>query len=232
MADLALKIKNSDAVTQHFTAAKEGLAKLLRHPAALTIGQVRGVIGAYTAAIEPNFVTWMTVAHKTALSAEAKVLIAQNRDEWIEQDYTKLLREFALYCGVKPTPDDYGRIAVPVVSMWTLFAQKNNVASLAAVAALEDMSPVFMPYLAAVAKMLDCSDFHYTQIHTKVDGNHAQTVMNGLVQEMAYGTDSLTSLIQSVNKVSGFLEIVLTTNPLLPTNPVFDGMSIGCVPAT
>ena len=187
----------------------------------LSESQMRDLLGAYRAAIEPNFIPWMQRAYVMAKSEIAKQVLLKNIEDELLQDHPQMLRDFTTSLGVRLEPQHYAHVSQPVFNIWSLLRNDNNLTNVTLAATLEHTSLTFIPYLADLGKLLDKrmgggANFTYTDVHGQEDVAHAQALYQGLLEEMHHAISPWRTVATAVDKTTTFLENIFTPLPHRP----------------
>lgn len=197
---------NREILSQKIESAKERIANALIPVERLKDKEAREILGRYRVAIEPNFIAWMTQAYQNCRSERARKVLWQNIYDEITQDHPKMLRNFITECKVEITPSIYERVANSVLDIWNVFSNKNSLQNITIAAILENTSPIFIPYLAAIGRKLECKDFTYTDTHGLADIEHARELYEGTLEEMKHANNAWSTISNTTDKTISFLE--------------------------
>jgi hypothetical protein len=150
----------------------------------LCAAERRGIIGRYCAVLEGNFIYWMTGAHLSATTEEARSVIRNNLVEEVRDCHPGMLRKFA--AASHSIPDAADAIAVrPELTKVRLFVGSlSPIPIIAMMAFFEDFIRRFMPYLADLARLQGSDEFEYTTVHSICDLVHTQELYVALEAEM------------------------------------------------
>lgn len=218
-----VRAEHKRLVSSQLQLAKDRISKVIWIPERLNTEQAKLILGTYGAAIRPNFIQWMTLAHTTVLSSRARKLLRQNLDDEIREDHPEMLDDFLSQCGVVPRYDYYRKASEPVLEMWGLFYKCNGLTNIAVAATLESTSQIFIPYLERIGQRLGAEDLTYTQKHGQADIKHATELQEGLVDEMgeAFALSreiGLTTTV-AIDKTVQFLTTILIPKPVIQDSP-------------
>jgi len=147
----------------------------------------RKTIKRYTAAIEGNFLAWMGGASISARSVVSKFAADENLWVEIRDDHPSMLRNFAKCAKAEPDAEDFQYVHDEVMKIRNLVGELSGVKNITLMAALENTSASFIPYLAELAKKLGCTDLTYTDVHGEADIEHANQFLEALSDEQKLG---------------------------------------------
>ncbi len=152
----------------------------------LTEKDVREMIARYTAAIEGNFIPWLSATLISVKSREAKEATKINLEAELKEKHPLILREFARSADAEPSGRHYQAVARSVKDIWDIVGQLSGIHNVALMAVAENTSPAFIPYLEKLAKKRNSLNLEYTQIHGVADIQHAEDFTKALSAEMKY----------------------------------------------
>ncbi len=147
---------------------------------------MRDVIGRYTAAIEGNFVPWMAAAAVSACSIEGRYTAQENLYVEMRDDHQGMLRRFAQGAGAEPTAAHHTTVEDAVGNIRGWVKIMSGPENLMLMAALENLSGTFIPYLADMAKRLGSKDTLYTDVHGEADSAHAERFVWAVEHELKH----------------------------------------------
>lgn len=149
--------------------------------------EMKVILARYSAAIQPNFVQWLASSISAAKSDKAREILRKNLCDEVEQDHPGMLKRFCDSAGVRISPTD---VEMSVQDLYHLSGDvfdrgyATSVRKLAALAVMENASPIFIPRLEFYAKTLGSKDFEYTQVHGIADIEHAHELVEALNYEI------------------------------------------------
>jgi hypothetical protein len=213
---MAFEVPHQQLVKQQLALAGTRLSGSLRRQDSLSPDQMRGVLGTFRVSIEHNIIQWKAVAYRSALRPESQEALRQSMVAEEIQNRPLLLRQFTKSCGVHMSIADYETSAEEVSMIWGLFRSRDSVSSVACITALQDLSAVVAPHLAAIGKKLGATDFTYTDTLFNDDPKHAAALAEGLIEEMLrrHQTDAVAELTSGIGRAETFLATILTPNPI------------------
>lgn len=136
--------------------------------------KLREVAQRYCAAIEPNFVYWLSATNLSVNSIEAKYACSENLLIEIKDDHRKMLREFMRQIHCTPSNEHYTCISKEVEGINLTISKLNSSTNLALMAYLENTSEIFIPVIEQIAIKLGAKDLMYTKVHGIADIRHSQ----------------------------------------------------------
>ncbi len=167
-------------------------------------------ITAYAAAVEPNFIPWMTTAYIRAKSKEAKKATLSNLEDELREDHQSMLRVFAVCAGSTPRYSHYAYAAKVVAETRRVMSKANSLQALSFVATLEEMSGVFIPVLERVAIQLGSFNIEYTQKHGIADVKHSSELTNAICAEAKRYSVPREHIVSGIQQAGKFLEGALS----------------------
>ena len=174
---LRMKLAKATTDAKSFLRPSEGISD----------DEARKIIKRYAAAIEGNFLAWMGGASISARSVVSKFAADENLWVEIRDDHPSMLRNFAKCAKAEPDAQDFQYVHNEVKAIRNLVGELSGVKNIALMAALENTSASFIPYLAELAKRLGCTDLTYTDVHGEADIEHANQFLEALSDEQELG---------------------------------------------
>jgi hypothetical protein len=163
------------------------------NPAQLSPDERRGIIARYTAVLEGNFIYWMTGAHLSVRSEEAKAAIVDNLLEEVRDSHPAMMRRFAMGARAVPTDSDARAVYDNLTNMRMFIGRLSAVRILVTMAFFEGLIQRFMPYLAELAQRQGSEEMEYTDVHGVCDIAHTEGLFRALQAEMAIAREPVTS---------------------------------------
>lgn len=197
------------AIQEDLDYAIEDLLISLPDPKQLSASRRREIIARYTAALEGNFIYWMTGAYLSVGSEAARLTILDNLREEVRDSHPWMLRKFALAAGAIPTDSDATAIHRDVTNVRLFVGRLSGVRIVIMMAFFEGFIQRFMSYLAELAVGQGSAELEYTDVHGVCDIAHTQGLFDALAAEMELappkpaadlleGVELLRTLIQSI----------------------------------
>ncbi|MFT4311458.1 MAG: iron-containing redox enzyme family protein [Candidatus Woesearchaeota archaeon] len=199
-------------LNQELDKSKQRVSELVKTHENVSDKQAKKILGNYGVAIGNNFVPWMVHAYANANSKVSKAYLLENLDEEIHGNHPRMLRDFLADAGVVIGMDNYFDVSKPVADMNKLVYGCSFSSNIVATT-LENVSPVFIPYIANLAKQLGSKNFTYTDVHGEADIVHAEQAFKGSIQEMMYKKclcPADKKVASTIDKTTGFLEQILS----------------------
>jgi Iron-containing redox enzyme len=165
----------------------------LPDPDRLSPDDHRGLIARYTTVLEGNFIYWMTAAHISVASAEARSIIRDNLHEEVRDNHPGMLRKFALAAHAAPTAADAAAVQRNLQNVRLWVAELSAPKIILMMAFFEAFITRFMPYLAGLATRRGSAELEYTAVHGTLDAAHTQGLLRALDAEMAFGLEPVPS---------------------------------------
>lgn len=165
----------------------EEVKNLLPKASELTNEQARKIIQRYTAAIEGNFLSWMSGATISVSSIISKFAVDENLWVEIKDNHPGILRLFAQQVNAEPNSEDYRYVQKELNAVREIVAELSGIKTIALMAVLENTSATFIPFLAELGKRLGAKDFTYTDVHGEADIEHANQFLEALTDEKSLG---------------------------------------------
>jgi len=159
----------------------------LPNPEKITNGERRNIIARYAAALEPNFIAWMTAAHIASNSAVAQEITEANLREELQNNHPGMLRRFAKAADALPTSEDFVAIEKAVQEIRENISRLNGVDLLMMMGFFESFIAEFMPFLSKLAALRGSKEFEYTDVHGAIDGAHADSLVRAVQAELTLG---------------------------------------------
>ena len=176
---------NKDIKDKIDLASKE-IKGIFISPEKLSIEEAKNIIKRYVAAIEGNFLPWMSGASISARSIFGKFISDENLYVEIKEDHPGMLRKFSKSCNAEPNKEDFEYVEKEVNELRKIVGELSGIKSLAIMATLENTSLVFVPYLKEISKKLHCKDSYYLDKHGEADIKHANQFLEALTEEEKY----------------------------------------------
>lgn len=169
----------NDEIRRLLECSQEEVRVSLPEIANISDVDARRILEKYAGVIVPNFVFWMTGAMLFARSSVARTILQTNLEAEIGENHPELLRSFVLSAGLDSSSlsiHNQERIA-------QMCAAKDGLSLVAAIAAMENTSIVFIPFLEQLSQKCGGTDLRYTQVHGVADINHATECLRALYEE-------------------------------------------------
>ena len=176
------------------------------------------VLLAYAHFVAPNFVPWMVRTWINCRSEVAKEACRDNLVCEINEDHPAMLHRFVApiqerYLGICQIIDDCLFDPLAVRSMEDLMTTGKGIDGLVVMAALENTSLVFIPWIEKAAKRLGVTDLTYTQKHGVADEKHATQFLEAVEAELPFEEDFHPST--AISDVRNLLESIFLVNEYL-----------------
>jgi hypothetical protein len=194
----------------------------LPKPETLTSDERRGIIARYTAVLEGNFIYWMTAAHLSVASDEARAIIRENLHEEVSDNHPGMLRKFAIAAEAVPTDWDSLAVSRDLENVRSFVGRLCGVRTVLMMAFFEGFITRFMPYLAELADRRGSSEREYTDVHGVVDVVHTEDLFRALAAEMRLADDaspSAMSLFEGVERLQSLLRTIVHPALVEPRSP-------------
>lgn len=189
--------------------SKDWVKDRLKPIESVSVIEAKDIIGRYTAAVEGNFVPWMGAALIYARSPQGEYAAKENLGVEIRDNHQGMLREFAKHAGAEPSLEHYQAIDGVVSSMRSLVRRGNGLEVLTVMATLENISSVFIPYLAELARKRGSTNLRYTDIHGEADSKHAQQFIWALEHELKHHNKAKEKIDLAIGETLNYLNVIL-----------------------
>jgi hypothetical protein len=186
------------------------VARLLCDIKTITPEGARRIVARYTAAVEGNFVAWMGAAVVTARSLQGRYASAENLFVEIRDDHASMLHAFSATAQALPDKDHFVHIEHDVLAIRAMVSEMSGIKNLALMAALENLSAVFIPYLQSLAVICGSDNIAYTMIHGEADVKHADQFLWALAEECTHHNDPLPMVDDALTKTTKLLKTIFT----------------------
>jgi len=183
-----------------FQKQTEQVRKYLGNVEFVSEHDAKRTIAKYTAAIEGNFIPWMSAAVIHSRSLQAEYAAKENLEVELGDDHPGMLRQFSIDAHAEPTLDDYRSVQDAVKSIRNLSREGSGLVAITVIATLENTSAAFIPFLAGLAKKRGSKNLTYTDIHGGADIEHANQFIWALEYEKIhyqYPDPTIDQAIQS-----------------------------------
>src|SRR3989344_1817490 len=174
-----------ESLEQQIEQTTEQVVACLKPVSEIDGNQARTILRRYVAAIEPNFLAWMSAAAISARSPYGKYAAEENLWVEIRDNHPGMLRNFAKECTAEPDANDFQAVQTEVNSIRQITAELSGLRNLVLMMLLENTSSAFVPYLAEIGKKLGAKDFTYTDVHGEADIEHANQFLRAVNDEMS-----------------------------------------------
>ncbi len=172
--------KSLASIFSHVTNQVAGLLKSID---SVSQDEAETMIRRYTAAIEGNFLAWMAAAAISGRSIVSRFAAEENLWVEIKDDHPGMLHHFAKATHAEPNIEDFGYVQDEVDALRKMTSELSGLKNITLMAALENTSAAFIPYLAGLAKRCGAQDLTYTNIHGEADIKHANQFLEALTEE-------------------------------------------------
>ncbi len=161
--------------------------------------EIKNIIGRFTAAMSANFACWVGAAAVFCKSPECREAATQNFRDEISGNHSDMLEDFAASLEATPTAENFEQVHGVVSQVRNLIAHCDGLKIATLMTFLEGTSDVIMPALSELSEKLkpQGSQHPYMQLHSAVDGEHADLFIKGLKRE-SIGHDNLEKTILEV----------------------------------
>ncbi len=188
--------------------AKAELRDRLKRLELISIVEAKDIIGRYTAAVEGNFVPWMTAALVYAKSPSGRYAAKENLEVEISDNHQGMLRDFATSANAEPSLEHYQTVQEEITSMRKLIGKGNGLEALTVMATLENTSSIFIPYLADLAKKRGSTNLQYTNIHGEADKEHAQQFIWAIEDEIKLHGQADKKIDLAISQTLDYLKVI------------------------
>jgi hypothetical protein len=162
----------------------------------MTDEELATVLLTYQGLIEPSFVPMMTQTWVRCESEVAREACRDNLDCEVNEDHPRMLRDFVAPLWRFDVRDRVGaalRNGRPLVEALERETRLSGVHGLTVMAALENASCAFIPWMEDAAKRAGVQDLTYTQKHGVADERHAEEFLAAVEAEMQVAEVSFDS---------------------------------------
>lgn len=188
----------------------DDLLNALPDPDQLTPAQQRGIIARYTAALEGNFIYWMTGAYLSVGAAEARSIICENLTEEIRDSHPLMLRKFAMASHALPTDSDGALLYEDVTKVRLFVGLLSGVRTVIMMTFFEEFIQGFMAYLADLAGRRGSAELEYTSVHGICDIAHTEGLFRALAAEMEFNPpEPELDLFEGVNLLKSLILTII-----------------------
>jgi len=206
MRSLAYFVSDMAEVKENIETAIEIVRSNLKPVQTISEIEARAIIGRYVAAVEGNFVPWMSAATLYCRSPQGKFAAMENLDVEIRGNHPGMLRSFAKSSNSEPTLKDYNDVQEGVDLMRIFVSKANGLEILTIMATLENVSSVFVPFLEKLAVKLGSEDFTYLSVHGEADIHHANQFIWAIDHEVKFYSDPLNLIRNSISMTLAYLD--------------------------
>jgi hypothetical protein len=207
-------MKQHQIIHEKINSLKEWMTKHIDTLYDISDDQKRAIIRRYVAAIQPNFIVWLSAAHVSCNSSYAQYACRSNLVCEISEDHRGMLYAFARDIDCLPSQQDDEKVATEVDSINKLLAKYTSThrgfIGAYMMALLENTSCVFIPWLEKVAIQLGATDLRYTQTHGEADIEHADQFVRASIDEsIMYHTSDIQLFVdQAFSEIQELLRTI------------------------
>ena len=198
-------------IQEHIDRVTQDLLGSLPNPERLSADEQRGIIARYTAVLEGNFIYWMTAAHLSVRSDEARTIVEDNLREEVRDNHPGMLRKFAIAARAVPTDTDALAVSPNLESVRRFVGGLSAVKIVVMMAFFEGFIRQFMAYLTDLAKRRGSAEQEYTDVHGVRDVVHTQELYRALQAELTLLPEPLPAakLFEGMGLLRALIETIV-----------------------
>jgi hypothetical protein len=145
----------------------------------------------YITAFHPHFIVWLSAMQNSCVTVTGKDAASENILLEISEDHQSMLWDFMrqFQIDIMPNARNYIKL-LPTIKLINMTMKlgvehKNATGPALVIFLLEEMSKIFIPWMAEIAKEHRATDFTYTETHGEADVRHVDLARDAFWAEYA-----------------------------------------------